>query len=187
MDRHATGYLIRARTEPGARRYRFLASNDSLDRQGERIARGAWVLDAYRKNPIVLVHHDYRSLPVGRTVSIFEDERGLVADIEFDDQDPTARLVESKVQRGFLNAISVGFRSLETRPDPTDRTVLVHTRAELLEVSLVAVPANPEALVLQRALQHQLAVDVMGIQHWIIQHDVARLRRMVGALAGGSR
>jgi hypothetical protein len=48
----------------------FTASTQSLDRGSDRVL-GPWQLTAFRKNPVILFAHDYKSLPIGRATSIF--------------------------------------------------------------------------------------------------------------------
>src|SRR3984885_5980701 len=50
---------------------------------------------------------------------------------------------------GVLNAVSIGFRPLKSEPLRTGGQKF--TKWELLELSIVSVPANPSALVVQRA------------------------------------
>lgn len=121
------------------------------DRAGERMAKGSWRLDSYRRNPVVLWAHDGRSLPIARCVELKEDDFGLLAKCVFDDQSDYAMEVFSLYERGFLNAFSVGFIpvkwEMEDRGEGDGRKGIVWTDNELLEYSAVSVPANAEALV----------------------------------------
>lgn len=126
----------------GARVYTFRASTASVDRQNEVIDQGGWELDSYRANPVVLDSHKYDSVydVIGRSVRTEVVNGALEVDIIFADDD-----VEELVSKGFLRTVSVGFRSLARRPGSATEPV-THTRMELLEVSLVAIPANREAV-----------------------------------------
>lgn len=133
--------------------FTFLASSGVLDRQREKISADAWErpgwrgLDAYRRNPVILAAHRYDSLDhvIGRALDVRATAAGLEADIRFNDT-PNGRLAHQLVAAGDLRGVSVGFVSHASEPDPVDRGVVVHRTAELLEVSVVAIPANPEAL-----------------------------------------
>jgi hypothetical protein len=63
-------------------------------------------------------------------------------DIEFAATE-RGKVAKTLVEQGMLNAVSVGFRSTQRRKE--GRT-MHHVQKELLEVSLVAIPANPTAL-----------------------------------------
>ncbi|WP_254360968.1 hypothetical protein [Corallococcus exiguus] len=75
-----------------------------------------WRLDAYAANPVVLYMHDDGSgglfgagrtdiLPIGKGRAYVQGD-ALLVDIEFDQDDEFARRVESKVEKGILNAVS---------------------------------------------------------------------------------
>jgi len=132
---------------------RFVFSDGSIDRMGDTIDPSGWETDAYLKNPVVLWAHDALAPPIGRTVNLFTDGRGLVGDIEFAKAEEYAfadtifRLVSAK----FLNAGSVGFLPIKyslskdkDRPGGID-----FHRQELLEFSMCPVPANANALLVQ--------------------------------------
>lgn len=131
----------------------FVASNASPDRIGDVIAVEGWDISSYEKNNIVLFNHNPQELPIGRGfVSVVED--ALMIDIEFDEADPVAKEISRKCREGFLNAVSVGFNPIESinRADlPEDHfakgsTGLFFTKTELLEVSIVTIPANSQAV-----------------------------------------
>ena len=51
-----------------------------------------------------------------------------------------------------MRAVSVGFRPKKSKPRPETDYGLFYTKAELFEVSLVSVPANPNALAVAKSL-----------------------------------
>jgi hypothetical protein len=135
---------------------RFIVATNQVGRDGLIIETGAWLLDNYRKNPVVLWGHDYtgRRLPIGRAVVMIEGT-DLMADVTFDIEDEFALQIDRKYRRGFLNTTSVGWETLEMRPSQTGQPMRV-TKAELLDISAVPVPGDPRALI-QRAKQAALA------------------------------
>lgn len=140
-----------AEIKAGAGRVRrFVISTSTPDRDNDTIAVAGWKLDNYRRNPVVLWAHDYQSLPLGRAVSVAVDGDKLVADAEFADHD-MANAVLKLIDGGFLRATSVGFRPL-TSTYNNARGGTDYTAQELLEFSLVPVPANPEALIQAKSL-----------------------------------
>lgn len=123
----------------------FVMTSDALDRQGEVVETDGWEFGNFLKNPVILDSHRYDSIEdiVGRAVGDPRlEDAGWVVDVEFA---PTARgkMAQELVERGMLNAVSVGFRSMQRRKVGS---AIHHVKKELLEVSLVAIPANPTAL-----------------------------------------
>lgn len=146
-----------SRTEgDGPRVHTFVATTDVLDRQGEIVTADGWQIDNYRQNPVVLDSHDYRSIEniLGIAREVRETEHGLEVDVMFNNT-PRGRLADQLVEEGNLRAVSVGFISHEQEYDPKGKQPVKHTRKELLEVSVVAVPANPEALLIRGLVQQR--------------------------------
>jgi HK97 family phage prohead protease len=126
----------------------FVVSDESEDRLGDVIKANGWELDAYRRNPVFLWAHDYTRTPVGRSVWIGAEETRLLSQVVFA---PTefAREVETLYRQRFLRAVSVGFRAKSfTFRKGANGVVdgVEFTQLELLEVSAVPVPSNPQAL-----------------------------------------
>ena len=70
--------------------------------------------------------------------------REVVAEFEFLSDDPFAQRVKNAWDKGFLQAASVSWLPLETAPAPGGGWR--DTRADLLEWSIVSVPADPDTL-----------------------------------------
>ena len=129
-----------------AGRYRaVIAVNDDVG-DGRPINLRGMSLDAYRKNPIVLLNHDRfdRSLPIARTTNIEWTNRGLEAEFEFLPGDDNANRVRNAWDRGFLRAASVSARPV----DQGGQGGLpgIPTKHELIEWSIVAVPADVDSV-----------------------------------------
>lgn len=142
-------------------RYRqFIVSTAAVDRDNDSISPKGWHLDNYRKNPVVLFAHDYTSLPIGKCSNIKMVGGQLIATAEFADHD-MANTVMRLVDGGFLNATSVGFRPMKYQLND-ERKGVDFEEQELLEFSIVPVPANPEALIVAR----ELAGDIESLKSW---------------------
>jgi HK97 family phage prohead protease len=126
---------------------RFIVSTAAVDRDNDSISPKGWNLANYRKNPVVMFAHDYSSLPIAKAVSIRATGTQLISDCEFPPAGlhPFADQVLAMIDGGFLNATSVGFRPLKSSPNVT-RGGTDYQEQELLEYSIVPVPANPEAI-----------------------------------------
>ena len=145
--------------------YSFVASTENSDRYGDVIDQKGWQLEAYNRNPVVLLNHNSNSLPIGKgKVEVREGE--LVIDVEFDPNDELAQRVENKVKNGYINAVSVGFNPVESvrRSElPKEHKAfgkrgMFFQKSELLEVSIVTIPANSDATAKQfNALEKRLS------------------------------
>ena len=127
-----------------------IAANESARTQPD-LDLGGLSTDGYSRNPVVMWAHDAvgRSpsggLPIGRTLELDRGPDGrIVAEFEFLEGDPFAQRVRNAWDQGFLRAASISWLPLESRPVEGGR--LRDTRSELLEWSIVAVPADPDAL-----------------------------------------
>ena len=127
--------------------YTFRASTAAVDRQGEVIDQQGWDLGAYKANPVILDSHRYGSIDdiLGKASRVEVMPEGLEIDVQFA---PTAKgqMAQRLVDDGMLSTVSVGFRSKGRRPGSRSGEPMTHTAMELLEVSMVAIPANREAV-----------------------------------------
>jgi uncharacterized protein len=130
----------------------YASTFGNIDRHGDIIAKGAFS-NAKGSIPI-FINHDM-SQPIGKG-AVREDDKGLVIRMEL------AINAKSEVLRnraeeyyelaklGIVNTMSVGFISLESdfetrKIKGRDAVVRVITKTDLLETSLTATPANPQA------------------------------------------
>ena len=122
-------------------KYKVLASTAAIDRQGDSILQSGWDISNFKLNPVMPWAHDYSELPIGKVTSIEVTDRGLEAEFEFApaEGNPKAQQIKVLYDEGYLNAVSVGFI-------PKERKGNTIIKAELLEISMVPVPANQEAL-----------------------------------------
>ena len=159
------------RTEPTSskkEKVSFVASSATPDRYGDIIDQKGWILASYKKNPVVLLNHDSNQLPIGKG-NVYMRNDQLTIDVEFDSEDPRAKEVERKAKKGFMNAVSVGFRPLESKSRselPTDHKYygqrgMYYSKAELLEVSIVTIPANGEATMLEQKFYNAMKEEIL--------------------------
>ena len=135
----------------------FVFSDDSVDRYGDTIDARGWQLDDFKNNPVALFGHDATKPEsvVGRAKNVRVQGNKLLGDIEFADVDvnQTADVVYKMTKAGFLKTVSVGFQPVEwvfskdkSRPGGVD-----FKKQTLLEISIVPLPANPNALIQAKA------------------------------------
>lgn len=159
------------RAEDGAvKRVAFVASTAVADRADDIVDQGTWKLDNYRSNPVVQVDHEYTaSATVARGEVTVVDGVGLVLEIVKWSSKQRAQEARADVEEGIINTVSVGFRPgrmiARKNLDPSHAFYkaegwgYVYYDCELLEVSIVAVPMNPEALAI-RAMERMSAQDI---------------------------
>ena len=146
----------------------FIASTATADRYGDTIDQKGWNTAAFEANPVLLWAHSQSTPPVGK-VGKLDKSGDLVAQaVEFtsDEQHPFGAQVGRMVAAGFLNAVSVGFlpKKWEERRDEKGAFLGYHfTEMELLEISVVPVPANPQALLASKAFAMTLGEWVDSI------------------------
>ena len=142
--------IVRREAVDARRRSVVIAANERA-RTAPEIDLAGLQFDNYRRNPVVMWAHDSTGrspsggLPIGRTLSISRtDDGGIVAEFEFLDDDPFAQRIRNAWDKGFLQAASISWLPVETRP--AEGGGIRDIRAELLEWSIVSVPADPDAL-----------------------------------------
>ena len=130
----------------GNRSFIITASTESPDRMGDTIKADGWDFTNFMKNPVILWAHKYDQPPVAKANKVFVENNQLKMEIEFPPAgaDEFSDKVFNFLSDGFLNAFSVGFIPIEYTPN--DKGGNDYLKQELLEVSVVPVPANPEAL-----------------------------------------
>lgn len=126
--------------------FTFRFTTEVIDRMEEIVEMDGWEFANFMLNAVFLAVHDYRKFPIGKVLSVYRMPDGYYCDVVFDLKDPLGEQAAHKYRNGFLNAVSVGFNSLEMVMPTRAGEKLRHKRKELLEISAVPVPANPEAL-----------------------------------------
>jgi hypothetical protein len=149
---------------------RFVGSDETPDRDSDIIEVNGWKTNEYMKNPVFLwAHNSYSLPPIGKAINVEKDmaNKRLVFDIKFptieelssDIENPAEHakfidMVYNMYKKGYLNATSVGFRGIKfkTRDDeevlekPEWQRGRRYIEQNLMELSAVPVPANPNAL-----------------------------------------
>jgi len=133
----------------------YVLSDATQDRYGDVIEPAGWDLKWFKKNPIALFNHNAHA-PIGRWTNVRIDGGRLLADLDLAAEGTSPRIDEIRnlIDQDILRATSVGFRPLKEVPlDPEKPWLGTHyTKQELLETSIVSVPANPAALQVARSM-----------------------------------
>jgi len=132
----------------------FVVSTESVNKYGYRVLTDGIDTTEFEKNPVMFYNHDrWAMLPIGRWENVRKEDGKLIATAVLDDNDPFAQEVKAKIEAGYLNATSIGFDPVEYSEDetmllPGQKRPTV-TKAKLLEISVVDIPANGDAMKLK--------------------------------------
>jgi HK97 family phage prohead protease len=127
----------------------YASTFGNIDSYGDSLVAGAFrdTLAAHKAAatmPALLWSHD-PSQPIGRWLDMAEDSRGLKATGRLTLQVERAKEAHALARDGALG-LSIGFRTVKSDRDKAGHRRL--TAVELIETSLVAVPANAQAKIL---------------------------------------
>ena len=136
----------------------FVASDDSVDSAGTVLNQDNWDLRRFNSNGIIGYQHkvyggwddtDNPDNVIGKGFAYIEDKK-LMVDITFEPADinPLAEKIYQKIMFGSLRAVSVGFLPIGRGKfgEGAESEIYYFAGQELLEVSVVNIPANPKAL-----------------------------------------
>jgi HK97 family phage major capsid protein len=141
-------------SEPGPN-LEFVLSDSTVDSYGDTVDPNGWELGRFLKNPIALFGHS-SGFPIGTWENVRVEGGKLKGRLVFAKEGTSARIDELRrlVEQKILRAVSVGFLPLDAEPKDPKRPwgPQTYKRQELLETSLVSVPANPAALSLAKSL-----------------------------------
>jgi hypothetical protein len=136
------------------RRVTVVASDATLDRYGDTIAADGWKTANFEKNPVVLLDHWYVvEYIVGQCAKWWVEGGQFLNEHAFDPAGTNAKadMAWQKILNRSLRAVSVGFRALKWAKRLNEQNEWTggfdFLEQELLEVSWVAVPANPSAVI----------------------------------------
>ena len=140
------------------RRFRVVASTEDSDRAWEIIKANWWDYKNFMKNPVIIANHVYKiENIVGKATSIYVMDNQLIIEWVFSESNPLWKLLADLYDEGMVKTVSVWF--IPKSRDESNKRII--TSAELLELSFVAVPCNPNALSLD---QKQLLEE-----NWMIE------------------
>ena len=163
----------------GDRQVRVVVSTPDVDRAGDIVVPGGIDLSSYKSNPVVLWNHD-PSCPVARCIDIAVKGDAVEALVQFppEGDDPEADRLYKRVKNGVVNATSIGFNP--TQAEPIKGGGLKYLVCDLMEFSFVAIPANADALIVERrapiTTKDVKPMKVKGL------YDVAQLAYMLSSL-----
>lgn len=158
----------------------FVLSDETPDRMDDIIMSDGWDLANFKKNPIALFNHNPNFI-VGKWANLRVENKQLRGHLELAPFGTSARIDEvlRLIDADILKAVSVGFRPVKRQPRNEDDKFgfsgSIYTKSELVETSLVAVPANPNALAVAKSLKISPAtIDLVFAGHGVRSEIVKR-------------
>lgn len=168
---YAASYAAPESIDKKTRTIETVITTNRKDRQGDIVEPAGIDVQQFLQTPVVQWAHDLSRPPVGRVISLTVDKDEIRAKVQFADTD-FAKEVFDLYADGFLRAFSIGFQPLKWKfivpempkgkpaqvaePGPAaqpqeqvyERSQFgMHIlKAELVELSAVPVPANPDCL-----------------------------------------
>jgi phage head maturation protease len=145
--------------DAGTRSARFVMTSETPDRLGDIIRMDGVDIAQFMRNPVAFFSHDSASWPIGKWANLQRYSHAAVPRLEGDLQlapggGPIATIDEAAwaIANGLTRACSIGFL-----PDWSAASKVINSagdweggiqfnKVELLECSLVGIPANPSAL-----------------------------------------
>ncbi len=131
-----------------------IISTESVNSYGSRVLTAGIDLEQFRRNPVLLWMHrrswEQGAMPIGKVENLRVEDGKLIGTPVFDQNDDFAKKIESKWDNGYLRMASAGLEPIETTPDPAlalpGQTRATVTRSKLIEVSIVDIGGNDDAL-----------------------------------------
>lgn len=124
-------------------------TTDRVNAYGYRVLTSGIDIEQYRRNPVLLWMHR-RGEVIGHLDNIEVDADGITGELVFDEASERGREVAAQWEAESLRMVSVGLEIIETSDAPADieigQTRPTVTRSKLLEVSVVDIGANDDAL-----------------------------------------
>lgn len=175
------------------RKISYVVSDETPDRVGDIIQVRGWDLSNYKNNPVILWAHEAKDVPpIGRGHNVrrrYGPDR-LTADVEFAPKEAHefADTIYQLAKRGFIRATSVGFMPKEAAQlDKEQRSQLglgpygqLFTESELMEISIVAVPANPSALEEGvKSLHTEGLLDRLDVQKFLERYPASEEQALI--------
>lgn len=153
-------------------------TDEGLNRYGFRVLNSAYNIEGFKTNPVLYWNHGSDNVPLGKWNDIEEVDGAILGIPELDTEEELGARIARKIEKGYVNAASVGIRILEVNDDPMlmleGQTRPTVTKCDLLEVSLVGIPANANAVRLYNS-----EGEVVNLSAKLDDTDLSKLELML--------
>ena len=142
--------------------FRFVFSNEKVGRDGFVVLNKAIKHANYDRNNVALFAHDDKQPPIGRGINIDTSAANCTIDIQFVPRDilPFAGTIRDLVAGKWLRAVSLSWQPIEAKRSSDPDIAAIFTEVDMLEVSIVPLPALPDALLAARS--HGVNIRPLG-------------------------
>jgi len=136
----------------------FVGSDETVDRDDEVIKLSAWELTAFKSNPVILLNHNSYDLPIAKCTKVWKSQGKLKFKVQFPEASVSSLgdSVYKLYKNGYMQATSVGFKpeykSIVWGDSSKGEPAVTYTNVELLELSLVSIGCNPNALLSSKGI-----------------------------------
>lgn len=126
----------------------YASTYDNVDRDGDVMAKGCFDNTLKSKDVVPMCLNHDRNCVIGKH-ELFVDEKGLRTRATFNLSDPVAKKTYDLMKMGALDSLSIGFfiKDYEFVDSKEPYRGLIFKEVEIFEISVVTVPANPQAIV----------------------------------------
>ena len=142
--------------------FETVVTTSGTDRHNEKILTdGIDTTNWLEKNPVVLYGHDYSSLPIGKGLSLKTTKNKMTSKFQLAvNEYPFAATVAALIKGGYLNSVSIGGIVKRWNEDYT-----VIEQMEMVEYSVVPVPAHQDAIITGRSLEKMTGKTIATIKN----------------------
>ena len=132
---------------------RVRISNENLNSYGTRVLTIGMNVEQYNRNPVLLYMHE-RGLVIGYMKDLKVEGDEVTGEPVFDEATELSRRCKKQWEFGSLKMVSAGLDILELSEDQKHllpgQTRPTISKSKLIEVSIVDIGANDDAIVLQK-------------------------------------
>ena len=125
----------------------FVLSDESVNSNGNVVLTEGIDTTAFERNPVMLYMHNRDGNVIGRWENIRKEDKRLLGDAVFDDSTELAATVKKQVEKGFLRSVSIGIEVIAIKDLNGVQSIV---KSRLIEVSIVDIPSNKNAVKLCR-------------------------------------
>ncbi len=159
--------------------FKFIITTNNVDRYGDIVEPSGMDATTFLENPVFLFNHISSSdlMPIGKCLSLTPSDTGVVGETIIHGKTELSKDALVMVQEGYLKAVSIGFMPTEWENLPAEKGSWCeprkYTKWQLLEYSLVNIPANPYALITNGFItdvRKCMESGVLGAESAMVKH-----------------
>jgi len=165
-------FAVDVKTVEGERALNWTITTTKRDRAGDIVEAKGAKLANFRKNPVVLLAHDYKGLSIAKAEKLEKTDEKIMAKVVFPPEGdyPLADTVYKLYKGKFMRACSIGFIPIKSedivddedkdRDKESYRTTGRRIKIwELVEFSACAIGMNPDALDNQKMMTEGIDIE----------------------------